>query len=72
VRCNGTTVLAIVQSASHYGLNAHAHTVEAELLAAVPLPAILHWSFAHFVVLEKWNSHSAVIIDPANGRRPVG
>jgi ABC-type bacteriocin/lantibiotic exporter with double-glycine peptidase domain len=58
VGCNGTTVLAIVQSVGHYGLKAHAHTVETELLAVVPLPAILHWSFAHFVVLERWNSHS--------------
>lgn len=68
---DGTTVLAIAQSARHYGLQAHAYRAETEMLSALPLPAILHWNFAHFVVLESWTSKGAVIIDPANGRRPV-
>jgi len=68
---DGTTVLAIAQTARHYGLQAHAYTAETHMLSAVALPVILHWNFAHFVVLESWSSQGAMIIDPANGRRPV-
>ena len=36
-------------------------------------PAVLHWSFSHFVVLERVKgSGDAVICDPAGGRREVG
>lgn len=68
---DGTTALAIAQSARHYNLQVHAYTAEPQLLTDVPLPAILHWNFSHFVVLESWSNRGAVIVDPANGRRPV-
>jgi ABC-type bacteriocin/lantibiotic exporter with double-glycine peptidase domain len=35
------------------------------------LPAILHWEFNHFVVLERWTPRWAEIVDPAIGRRRV-
>ena len=31
----------------------------------VPLPAIAHWNFDHFVVVERWSPKRADIIDPA-------
>jgi ATP-binding cassette subfamily B protein RaxB len=34
----------------------------------VKVPAIIHWSGSHFVVLESVNSDEVVIIDPAIGR----
>ncbi|HEY6927714.1 MAG TPA: peptidase domain-containing ABC transporter, partial [Steroidobacteraceae bacterium] len=38
----------------------------------IPLPAILHWEFNHFVVLERLHRHGgATIIDPARGRLKV-
>ena len=68
---DGATALAIAQAARHFGLNVRAFTGEPEQLADIALPAILHWNFSHFVVLEAWNQNEAVIVDPAAGRRPV-
>ncbi len=41
------------------------------MLDQLVLPVILHWNFAHFVVLERWQNGSAVIVDPAHGRQTV-
>ncbi len=65
---DGTTALAIAQSARQQGLQVHAYTGEPQQLAAITLPAILHWNFSHFVVLERWGATDAVIVDPASGR----
>ena len=35
------------------------------------VPAILHWRFSHFVVLEQMTRDGAVIVDPAMGRRDI-
>ena len=68
---DGATALAIAQAARHYGLRVRAYSGEPQMLAGIPLPAILHWNFSHFVVLERWDKNGAVIVDPAAGRRPV-
>ncbi len=68
---DGTTALAIAQAARHHGLQAHAYSGEPQQLADVTLPAIIHWNFSHFVVLERWSEAGAEIVDPASGRRPV-
>jgi ATP-binding cassette, subfamily B, bacterial len=68
---DGATALAIAQAARRHGLKVQAYTGEPHLLAQVRLPAILHWNFSHFVVLEQWSPTEAVIVDPASGRRPV-
>jgi ABC-type bacteriocin/lantibiotic exporter with double-glycine peptidase domain len=38
----------------------------------VQLPAIVHWKFDHFVVLERWSPKQATIADPAIGRYRIG
>lgn len=69
---NGASALSIAQSARHFGMEVHAYSVEPAALSQVALPAIIHWNFAHFVVLESWNAtRGATIVDPASGRRPV-
>jgi ATP-binding cassette, subfamily B, bacterial len=35
----------------------------------VPPPAIDHWNFEHFVVIERWSPQQMEIIDPGSGRR---
>lgn len=52
-----------------YGLSARPMRVEIERLGNIRLPCILHWSFDHFVVLERVRSDGFAIIDPACGRR---
>ncbi len=68
---DGTTALAIAQCARQQGLQVHAYSGESKQLAEIALPAILHWNFSHFVVLEEWSAAGAIIIDPASGRRPL-
>jgi len=68
---DGATALAIAQSARHFGLKVRAFSCEPKQLQDVTGPAILHWNFSHFVVLEAWREDGAMIIDPGAGRRPV-
>lgn len=66
---DGSSAAALVQLAERYGLRAEGFSAEISDLRFLPLPAILHWRFNHFVVLEKLKPRGAVIVDPASGRR---
>lgn len=68
---DGTSGLAILEAAWSYGLAAQGVTLEMEGLKDLPLPAVLHWGFQHFVVLERLRRNGAVLVDPASGRRSV-
>jgi ATP-binding cassette, subfamily B, bacterial len=66
---DGVNALAMLQAAESYGLEATAYTISIEQLRLLPLPAILHWDFHHFVVLERLDRRGgATIVDPARGR----
>ncbi len=65
---DGATALNIVKAARAHGLLAKGYRGETNLLADLPMPAILHWNFAHFVVLCGFQGPRAVINDPARGR----
>ena len=69
---DGASALALVKAAQGYGLEAKGVKVDLAQLALLPLPAILHWDFDHFVVLERYRSGSATLVDPACGRLRVG
>ncbi|HET8715544.1 MAG TPA: peptidase domain-containing ABC transporter, partial [Holophagaceae bacterium] len=69
---DGVNALAILRAARGQGLEAEAFRAEVDDLAELPLPAILHWEFRHFVVLERLHPRKgALIVDPADGRRWV-
>ena len=69
---DGVNALAILRAARTHGLEAEAFRTECEDLEELPLPAILHWEFRHFVVLERIHPHQgALIVDPSGGRRRV-
>ena len=68
--CNAKNVLA---AARHNGLTAKGfsyNNVDA-LKENVQFPAIIHWNFNHFVVLCGFTKDSAILADPASGRRRV-
>jgi ABC-type bacteriocin/lantibiotic exporter with double-glycine peptidase domain len=65
----GVTALAIVQAARALGLRVRSWRLAPDELAAVALPAIVHWQGNHFVVVERWSPQSVIIVDPAIGRR---
>lgn len=68
---DGASALGILRAARSYCLDAEGVTLEMEGLKDLPLPAILHWGFRHFVVLERLFARKAVLLDPAVGRRTV-
>ncbi|KKB08631.1 NHLP family bacteriocin export ABC transporter peptidase/permease/ATPase subunit [Devosia chinhatensis] len=68
---DGTKASNLLKAARSYGLSAKGFRKEADRLAEVPWPAILHWNFNHFVVLEGIVNGKVYTNDPAIGRRTL-
>jgi len=68
---DGSNARNILRAAQTYGLEAKAFRMEAAELRDVILPAIIHWNFNHFVVLDGFKKDQAIIHDPAQGTRSV-
>lgn len=68
---DGTRASNLLKAARGFGLLAKGFRKEPEHLHEVPWPAILHWNFNHFVVLEGIVGAYAYLNDPACGRRKV-
>jgi ATP-binding cassette subfamily B protein len=66
---DGVTALGIVKAARSLGFRVRAVKADMAGLRTLALPAILHWEFNHFLVLERIDRKRAVLIDPACGRR---
>jgi ATP-binding cassette, subfamily B, bacterial len=66
---DGATAFALANAARGLGLRVKAFSTEPAALGRVPLPAIVHWEFNHFVVVERWSPTLVDIVDPAVGRR---
>lgn len=66
---DGLTAQTIVKAAQCYGLRTKAYSIEPQELKYIQLPAVIHWNFNHFVVIEHWSPQRVVIVDPAIGRR---
>ena len=64
----GLSARRIADTAREFGLIVKTFSVDVPVLAEMTLPAIAHWGFNHFVVLEKWDGKKATIVDPAAGR----
>ena len=71
VSMRGATLAALMSIASRIGLETRAVRVELEDLARLRTPCILHWSFTHFVVLERVTRRGLTVHDPARGLRRV-
>ncbi len=65
----GATMADLAAMARSLELQARAVRAEPEQLDQLPLPAILHWDFNHFVVLVKLKRDEVLIHDPARGAR---
>lgn len=68
----GTTMLGLKRGAEALGFNAQGVKASPEILdqiAALPLPAVIHWSGYHWVVLYGRRGKQYVIADPAIGVR---
>src|SRR5215467_11443526 len=67
----GVDALGIVQAAAHYGLIARGVRADVDELHLLPRASILHWSFSHFVVLERLRTGAVDVVDPQSGRRSL-
>lgn len=68
---DGLTALEIVKSARLYGLRVRAVSLNLEDFRYVSLPAIVHWEFNHFLIVERWSKNWIEVLDPAVGRRKL-
>ena len=64
---DGSKASNMVRAARAFGLLASGFRMEPSGLRDVPYPAILHWNFNHFVVLEGIRGDKCYINDPAKG-----
>lgn len=68
---DGLSALDIVKAARHYGLQVEAISLNNHNLRGIALPAIVHWEFNHFMVVERWSPTKVQVVDPAQGRREL-
>ena len=68
---DGLSAASILKAAQQYGLRGRGLSLQENDFHYVPLPAIIHWQFSHFVVIEHWTSRYVYIVDPAIGRRRI-
>ncbi len=67
---DGSIAKNILNAGRSYGFKAAGYRLEPASLTALPMPAIIHWNFNHFVVLcgVDFNKGRVYINDPARGR----
>ncbi len=68
---DGLSALRLVNAARNYGLKVRALSLQQCDLSTLPLPAIVHWEFNHFLVVEHWLRKWVRVVDPAGGRRKL-
>ena len=66
---DGLSALSIVKSARKYGMRVRAVSLEENDFRFVTLPAIVHWEFNHFLIVERWSPKFVEVVDPAAGRK---
>jgi ATP-binding cassette subfamily B protein len=65
---DGLSALDLVRTARDHGMRVRAISLQRNDFRFVQLPAIVHWEFNHFVVVERWARRHVEVVDPARGR----
>jgi ABC-type bacteriocin/lantibiotic exporter with double-glycine peptidase domain len=68
---DGLSALSIAKAARAYGLRVRAVSLQENDFRFITLPAIVHWEFNHFLIVERWSPKFVDLVDPALGRRRV-
>ncbi|SNR83176.1 NHLM bacteriocin system ABC transporter, peptidase/ATP-binding protein [Puniceibacterium sediminis] len=68
---DGSKASNLCKAARFYDMNAKGFKKEPEGLKDIQLPAIIHWNFNHYVVLEGISQSHAWLNDPASGPRRI-
>ena len=66
---DGLSAWHIAQAARDYGLKVRAISSQSSDLRDIPCPAIIHWQFNHFLVVERWTPRFIDVVDPAAGKK---
>ncbi len=66
---DGLSALDLVQAARSYGLRVRAVSLQEDDLSHITCPAIVHWEFNHFLIVERVSAAWVEVVDPALGRR---
>jgi ATP-binding cassette, subfamily B, bacterial len=65
---DGVSALEIAKTGRDLGLRVRAVSLQRNDFRFVALPAIVHWEFDHFMVVERWSRKHVDVVDPARGR----
>jgi ATP-binding cassette subfamily B protein RaxB len=65
----GVTLRTLIRIAGELGLSSRAVRMDLEALEHLAVPAIAHWDFDHFVVIDKVKAGEVVVFDPRIGVR---
>jgi len=65
---DGVTAKTIAQAGRQAGLRVRGFSIDPSQFQFVSLPAIVHWGFNHFVVVERWTPKWVDVVDPERGR----
>lgn len=68
---DGLSARNLLRTAQAYGLRARIISLQKNDFRHIRLPAIIHWGFEHFLVLEHWSPKYVEVVDPAAGRLRV-
>src|SRR3954453_12314705 len=68
---DGLSTRVLADVGRRFGLRPRGFSVEPSALRTLELPAIAHWNFNHFVVLERITDRYVEIVDPATGRQRI-
>ena len=68
---DGADALAILRASESQGMRGRGVSLEIDSLGYLPVGAILHWGFNHFVVFDGIRRGGLSIVDPGYGRRLV-
>ncbi len=68
---DGCNAMNIMLAAKKFGMETHGYRKDVNGLFEMPVPAIIHWNFNHFVVWEGRKGKYCYINDPAMGRRKL-
>lgn len=68
---DGISALNLVKAARNMGMISRAVALQKNDFKDVTLPAIIHWEFNHFLIVENWTPDHVTVVDPASGRRQM-
>ena len=72
VDLSGTDALSLIEAGRWFGLRGRGVKIDnVDHLGYLAKGAMLHWRFDHWVVLDSFDRHGALIVDPLSGRQHV-